>query len=161
PFWKRRYRMKSTERILEEMRLVRERYGRRHLNFSHDIFTCDRSWTLSFCERLTAARLGMTWTCSTRTDVIDPELLAATAQAGCVEIYYGIESGSQEGQKRINKDLDLGWSREIVRSTVAVGIRPVTGFIVGHPTETAESLEETLDRFFDFLQVGNFRAHLF
>ncbi len=161
PFWGRRYRMKSTDRIIEELLLVRDRFARRHVNFSHDIFTTDRKWTLSFCERLAAANLGMTWSCSTRTDVIDPHMLEAMARAGCVEIYYGIETGSQETQAFISKGLDLGWSREIVRATAACGIRPVTGFIVGHPNETRESLGETVDRFFDFLNVGRVRAHLF
>lgn len=161
PFWGRRYRMKSTERILEELLLVRDRYGRRHVNLSHDIFTADRKWTLAFCARIASENLGMTWSCSTRTDVIDPPMLEQMARAGCVEIYYGIETGSQATQELIDKGLDLQWSREIVRATVACGIRPVTGFIVGHPTETRETLSDTLERFFDFLDVGKVRAHLF
>jgi hypothetical protein len=161
PFWGRRYRMKSTGRIVEELLLVRDRYGRRHVNLSHDIFTADRKWTLAFCARVAAESLGMTWSCSTRTDVIDPEMLEAMARAGCVEIYYGIETGSQTTQAAIDKGLDLNWSREIVRATAACGIRPVTGFIVGHPMETRETLSDTLSRFFDFLDVGRVRAHLF
>jgi radical SAM superfamily enzyme YgiQ (UPF0313 family) len=83
------------------------------------------------------------------------------AEAGCVEIYYGIETGSSAMQHAIHKDLDLDWAREIVRSTARLGIRAVTGFIVGYPIETPETLSHTLDRFFDFLQVGGYRAHLF
>ncbi|BBB96533.1 MULTISPECIES: B12-binding domain-containing radical SAM protein [Bradyrhizobium] len=161
PFWERRYRMKSIPRILDEMRLLRDRWGRRHFNYSHDIFTCDNKWTHKFCEAMKAAKLGVTWTCSTRTDVIDPELLEHMAEAGCVEIYYGIETGSQEMQHTICKGLDLNWSREIVRATAACGIRPVTGFIVGYPQETQKTFSDTIARFFDFLEVGGFRAHIF
>jgi radical SAM superfamily enzyme YgiQ (UPF0313 family) len=161
PFWKRKYRMKSIERIIAEMRLVRDDYGRTHVNYSHDIFTCDREWTLRFCNQLAEANLGMTWTCSTRTDIITPDVLAAMANAGCIEIYYGIESGSSDLQRKIRKNLDLDWAREIVRSTAAVGIHPITGFIVGYPMETMETLRETLEKFFDFLRVGGFRGHLF
>ena len=161
PFWKRKYRMKSIERIVAEMRLVRDEYGRTHVNYSHDIFTCDREWTLRFCNQLAEADLRMTWTCSTRTDIIKPDVLAAMAKAGCVEIYYGIESGSPALQQQIRKNLDLDWAREIIRSTAAVGIHPITGFIVGYPMETMETLGETLAKFFDFLRVGGFRAHLF
>jgi radical SAM superfamily enzyme len=161
PFWDRRYRMKTTDRIIQEMALIRDQYGRNHVNFSHDIFTCDNKWTLAFCERLISERLGVTWSCSTRTDIIDPDTLMLMADAGCVEIYYGIESGSDSTQKFIDKGLDLAWSREIVRATAAAGIRPVTGFIVGHPNENRETLRDTLDKFFDFLQVGKHRAHFF
>lgn len=161
PFWKRLYRMKSIGRIIDEMRLVRDRYGRSRVNFSHDIFTCDREWTHSFCDDLIAADLGITWTCSTRTDVIDESLLRKMAAAGCVEIYYGIESGSQGAQTTIKKNLDLDQARETVRITAASGIHPITGFIVGYPTETLETFQDTLEKFFDFLSVGGFRAHLF
>ncbi len=161
PFWKRQYRMKSIERIVEEALLIRDVYKRNQVNFSHDIFTCDRAWTLRFCDYLIRNPIQMQWTCSTRTDIIDPEVLEKLAEAGCVEIYYGIESGSQEMQKKIDKKLDLDWSRTIVEKTAAVGIRPVTGFILGYPFETYQTLADTLKRFFEFLEVGGYRAHLF
>lgn len=161
PFWNRRYRMKSIDRIVSEMTLVRDRYGRKHVNFSHDIFTCDKDWTIAFSQRLISEPLGMTWSCSTRTDIISPEILRAIAQAGCTDIYYGIETGSESTQKDIDKSLDLEWSRRIVEATREVGIRATTGFIVGHPTETQASLEATIDKFFEFLRIGGHRAHLF
>jgi radical SAM superfamily enzyme YgiQ (UPF0313 family) len=161
PFWSRKYRMKSTDRIIWEMTLLRDRYQRTHVNFSHDIFTCDRKWTLAFCDRLIQEDLGVEWTCSTRTDIIDAEVLERMGAAGCVEIYYGIEAGSPATQIQIDKGLDLSRSREVLRATVKAGIRPITGFIVGHPTETHRSLEETLNTFFEFLQIGKVRSHLF
>jgi radical SAM superfamily enzyme YgiQ (UPF0313 family) len=161
PFWSRKYRMKSTDRILQEMKLLRDRYSRTHINFSHDIFTCDRKWTMAFCDRLIQESTGVEWTCSTRTDTIDEETLERMAAAGCVEIYYGIEAGSQGAQVQIDKRLNLSRSREVIQATVSAGIRPVTGFIIGHPTETPESLEKTLDAFFEFLDIGKVRSHLF
>ena len=161
PFWKRQYRMKSIGRIVEEAILIRDVYKRNKVNFSHDIFTCNRAWTLEFCDHLIKNPIHMEWTCSTRTDVIDPEMLERMAEAGCVEIYYGIETGSQELQKTIDKGLDLDWSRHIVQKTAEVGIRPVTGFILGYPFESFKSLSDTLGRFFEYLEVGGFRAHLF
>jgi radical SAM superfamily enzyme YgiQ (UPF0313 family) len=100
PFWKRAFRMKSIGRIIQEMALVRDRYGINHINFSHDLFTGNMRWVERFCEDLAAANLMMTWSCSTRTDLIDGKLLERMAGAGCVEIYYGIDSGSQESRPR-------------------------------------------------------------
>lgn len=160
PFWDRRYRMKSIGRILDELRLLREA-GRDHVSFSHDIFTCNRAWTREFCDQVMATPPGLTWSCSTRTDTIDEGLLEMMAAAGCAEIYYGIETGSSSMQNAIHKNLDIERCRRIVQKTADVGIRPVTGFIVGYPTETRASLAETLDRFFEFLEIGGHRAHLF
>ncbi|WP_020672460.1 B12-binding domain-containing radical SAM protein [Amycolatopsis nigrescens] len=161
PFWNRRFRMKPIERIVQELTLLRDRYHRNHVGFAHDIFTANRRWTLEFCRHLIDNPVDMTWACSTRTDIIDREVLEAMSAAGCVEIYYGIESGSQAMQAAIHKNLDLDRSREVVDITSSVGIRPVTGFIVGYPMETRETFNETLTRFFEFLQVGGYRAHLF
>lgn len=161
PYWERRFRMKSIERIVAEMALVRDRYGRSHVNFSHDVFTANQAWVHRFCARLAAALPGTTWTCSTRTDLVDAPLLDAMAAAGCVEIYYGIETGSQALQRVIDKNLDLARALDVVRATRAAGIRPVTGFIIGYPMETEDTLGETVERFFAFLEAGGFRAHLF
>jgi radical SAM superfamily enzyme YgiQ (UPF0313 family) len=161
PFFKRRYRMKSIDRIVTELGLIRDTLSRCHVNFAHDIFTCDREWTYRFCDRLIDDDLKVSWTCSTRTDVIDPDLLKKMGEAGCVEIYYGIESGSPAIQRQIAKNLDLDWARQIIKSTVNAGIRPITGFIVGYPMETCATLNDTLRTFFEFLRIGGFRAHLF
>jgi radical SAM superfamily enzyme YgiQ (UPF0313 family) len=161
PFWDRRYRMKSIERILAEMVRMRDDYGRRHVAFSHDIFTANKRWVADFCHRLIAEDIGVGWSCSTRTDVITPQLLELMAAAGCEEMYFGIESGSPRLQHEISKDLDLDWSREIVSSAASAGIRPVFGFIIGYPTETQESLDETLTRYFEFLAAGGRRGYLF
>jgi tRNA A37 methylthiotransferase MiaB len=161
PFWNRRFRMKSMDRIVSELTLLRDRYHRNHVGFAHDIFTANKRWTLEFCRQLIDRPLDMTWACSTRTDIIDREVLEAMAAAGCVEIYYGVESGSPQVQSAIHKHLDLDRAREVVETTASAGIRPVTGFIVGYPMETRKTFNQTLERFFEFLQVGGYRAHLF
>ncbi len=160
PFWGRTYRMKSIERIVEEIVLMRDVYGRTQVNLSHDIFTCDKKWALEFCDQLIKSPLGVEWTCSTRTDIIDPTVIEKLAAAGCVEIYFGIESGSARLQKEIEKGLDLDWSRDMVQATADAGIRVVSGFILGYPAEDRETLGDTLSRFFEFLGSGA-RAHLF
>ncbi|MFF7726707.1 B12-binding domain-containing radical SAM protein [Streptomyces sp. NPDC008001] len=161
PFWERRFRMRPIDDIIRQLAYVRDEFGRTSVNFSHDIFTCDRPWAHAFCDALIDRDLGVTWGCSTRTDLIDAPLLEKMGAAGCEEIYYGIESGSPRMQRWIRKNLDLDRSLEIVRATKAAGIRPVTGFIVGYPTETRETMGETLTRFFQFLEEGQGRSQLF
>ncbi|MGK5728011.1 radical SAM protein [Streptomyces sp. URMC 124] len=161
PFWERKFRMRPIDDIIRQLEYVRDAFGRTSVNFSHDIFTCNRPWTHEFCDALIARDLGVTWGCSTRTDLIDAELLDKMGAAGCEEIYYGIESGSPKMQRWIKKNLDLERSLEVVRATKAAGIRPVTGFIVGYPTETRETMTETLTRFFQFLEEGQGRSQLF
>ena len=154
PFWKRAFRMKSIGRIIQEMALVRTRYGINHINFSHDLFTGNMRWVERFCDSLAAANLMMTWSCSTRTDRIHANCWRGWPGPDAVEIYYGIDSGSAKNQTEIGKDLDLHQAYNIVRTTRSCGIRPVTGFICGYPMERKEDFEETLRGYFETLRLG-------
>jgi radical SAM superfamily enzyme YgiQ (UPF0313 family) len=143
-FFKRAYRMKSAERVLEEVRLLASRYGARNFNFIHDMFTADSRRVLQICQAIDAARLGIVWGCSARIDCLSPELLDAMHGAGCRRIFLGIETGSPRMQVLINKRLDLGRLRPIVEHCKRLGIGVRASFIVGFPDETLEDVEQTL-----------------
>ena len=126
PYWHRKHRIKSPERIIQEFVFFRDRYHRRDFNFTHDLFTTDRRWVLKFCAAMEAAAIDVTWTCSSRTDTLDEELLAAMAKVGCRDIYFGVETGTAEMQQAIDKG--LGLPEILIRSlnsvTVMVSVRP-------------------------------------
>lgn len=161
PYWKRKHRIKSAERVIAELKYFRDCYGRTDFNFTHDLLTTDRRWVLDFCRKAAAEDLGTTWTCSSRTDTIDPEQISWMRRAGCRDIYFGIETGTPEMQEAIDKHLDLAESRAIVRAAAEEGIGATVGFIAGLPGETASSLKGTLDEAFHYLSVDGTTVHLF
>jgi radical SAM superfamily enzyme YgiQ (UPF0313 family) len=161
PYWKRKHRIKTPTRIIQEIDYLSHHYGRTDLNFTHDLFTTDREWVIRFCKEIVSKRVSVTWTCSSRTDTLDEEQLYWMKAAGCRDIYFGVETGTAEMQKRIEKNLDLARAREIIAETVRSGVGVTVGFIAGLPGESAASLRGTLDEAFHYLHSDNSTVHLF
>ncbi len=161
-FWRRRFRLKSVDRILEEMRGLQRDHDASHFTFMHDLFTVNKRRLLEFCDRLLEERMEVEWSCSSRVDCVDREVLARMAEAGCEAIFYGVESGSPRMQKEIRKDLDLEQVRTAVDQTLESEMRPTFSFIAGFPTETTEDLVETLDLVEELLRrsMVNVQLHL-
>lgn len=162
PYWRHKFRVKSPERIIGEIRLVKELYGVTRFNFIHDIFTYDHAWVLRLCAALEEAALGIEWTCSSRTDTMTPELVERMARAGAVAVYYGIESGSEQIQRKMGKRLDIGAARRIISHTAATErCAPIAGLIIGFPFETEATAAETIALWFELLRGKVALAHLF
>jgi radical SAM superfamily enzyme YgiQ (UPF0313 family) len=76
---------------------------------------------------------------------IDAEILDWMKRAGCWQISFGIESGSQEILSAIHKNVTLEQIQQAVRLCREAGILSKGFFIVGHPGETVQTLKQTLD----------------
>jgi len=161
PFWRRRHRVKSPERILAEMQLVAELYGPRRVHFTHDLFTTDRKWVRALCSTLIAHGSTTPWTCSARTDLIDDELLSTMAAAGCSAIYFGIESGSKRVLDAVDKDVSIDRSLWALERCRAHGITPNAGFILGFPQDAEDSARDTFDAFVRAIELGCRPTHIF
>lgn len=161
PYWNRRHRIKSPDRIISELTLFRDQYGTRDFNFTHDLFTTDRRWVLKFCETMQRANLGITWTCSSRTDTLDEEQLAAMAKAGCRDIYFGVEAGTAGMQTDIDKGLSLDAAKSIITLCHRYNVSTTVGFISGLPNESRESLRGTLREATSYLRMTDTVVHLF
>jgi pyruvate-formate lyase-activating enzyme len=161
PYWNRRHRVKSPERILAEIALVRELFGTTRAHFTHDLFTTHRRWVRTVCAALIDAGVPIRWTCSARTDTVEEDLLDLMARAGCDAIYFGIESGSERVLREIRKDIPLARSFAVLEQCGRVGITPNAGFIVGFPSEDSESIRETFLAHERALRLGCRPTHLF
>ncbi|MCR4378458.1 MAG: B12-binding domain-containing radical SAM protein [Rhodospirillales bacterium] len=161
PYWKRKHRIKSAERVIQELEVLISATGRTDFNFTHDLFTTNRIWVLDFCRKLVARGLNITWTCSSRTDTIDDEQIQWLKRAGCRNIYFGIETGTDELQARIDKNLNLQHALNIVTRTINAGIDVTAGFIAGLPYESDVSLKGTLNMALEILKRPRTTVHLF
>ena len=137
-------RAHSAEYVLELVAYLRERFGIRYLRFLDDNFLLWPKRLRRVCEGLLDRKLGFTWSCFGRVDTVDEDLLRLMKAAGCQEISYGIESGSQRILDVIRKDITLDQVREAVAATRRAGIGTIGFFMIGHPTETRETIMETI-----------------
>ena len=142
-FFGRSYRLKSTARLLAEMDGLNSIYGFNVFKLNHDLFTVNRKKVVEFCHAM--LERDYTWSCSARVDCVDPDLLELMWEAGCRDIYFGIESGSARMQAICRKRLDLDLVEPTLDITSRLGIRTVTSFITGYPEEEKEDQDSTLN----------------
>ena len=142
-FFGRRYRLKSPERLTDELILLNNKYGISDFALTHDLFTVDKKKVLAFCESVES--LNFTWSCSARMDCVDEHLLKRMAESGCRSIYYGIETGSARMQKVTRKRQDLSEFGRKLDQTHANSMAATVSFIVGYPEENEADQTATLD----------------
>ena len=141
--WHGEVRLRPVPSVLEELRWLRA-LGVERVLFQADLFTVNRAWVLELCRALIREGIGMPWTCNSRVDTVDAELLMAMKEAGCFLIAYGVESGSDEVLRRAAKGTTVSQIKPAVTLTRRAGIRSWGYFVLGLPGETRETLEETI-----------------
>lgn len=143
-FFGRRFRLKSPGRVIEQMRTIRKTYDKDCFDLIHDTFTVDRKRVVDFCRALLAGGDRFKWSCSSRTDCLDDELIKLMKSAGCIRIFLGIETGSISLQKEISKGLDLSEAAARIHSAASNGVSTTVSLITGFPTETPKDLQSTV-----------------
>jgi len=136
-------RSRSPEHIVAEIKYLKERWNIRYIRFFDEIFIGSRQKIKDLCERMLKEQLNVFWWCQTQIKLVDEGLLHLMKQAGCIEIGYGIESGSNIILAEMNKGITKEMAKEIVEMTNRVGIKPSLNLITGTPSETPQTLQET------------------
>lgn len=140
----RTLRFHSAEYVLDIIKHLYHHYGIRDLRFVDDQFLAHKNRTEKICTMLIKEELELTFSCMARVDTIDPQLLAMLKRAGCRQINFGIESGSQQILDVIKKDITLEEVAQAVRWTKEEGIRTLGYFMIGSPTETEKTIKESI-----------------
>jgi anaerobic magnesium-protoporphyrin IX monomethyl ester cyclase len=119
--------------------------GVTHFYISDDTFTMDRERVIEFCKLLISYNLNITWNAISRVDYIDENLLSWMRQAGCIQISFGVESGSPRIKKILGKPISDETCIKAFSLTRSYGIMPRAYFIYGSPGETDETIQESCD----------------
>ena len=154
-FFRRNFRLKSPQKMVQEMKRVKEESGIGNFSLIHDMFTVDRKRVVAFCDAILTCRDEFTWACSARTDCIDDELIARMARAGCRGIFFGIETGSERLQRAIKKNLDLPEAMRRIKCADRHGIKTAVALITAFPDETSDDLRDTIHFFVDSLRFDH------
>lgn len=139
----RKIRRRSVGNVILEIKTLKERFDIDGLFFLDDTFTLNPAWVMEFCDVLMREKLGLDWSCQTRVNVVTPELLKKMKQAGCVQVDYGIESGSDRILKIIEKGTNTEQVRNAFRLAKEAGLRTYGSVLIGNPGETPADIEET------------------
>jgi radical SAM superfamily enzyme YgiQ (UPF0313 family) len=137
-------RLRSPDLIMEELWQLKK-LGINNIHMYADLFTVNRDQVVGLCKLMIEENIGIKWTCNSRVDYVDEEMLALMGKAGNWLISWGIESGNEQILKHAHKgaypdkaERALVWARK-------AGIKNWGYFIIGLPGETEATIRETID----------------
>lgn len=142
----RRIRYRPVDDVVDEMSELRLRHGARGIYFCDDLFTLDSEWVTELCGEMNRRLRGaMVWACQTRVDAVDPSILATMRGAGCVQIDFGVESGSEKILKILSRKTPKEKILAAFTAARAAGLRTCATFIIGSPEERDEDIAATAE----------------
>jgi radical SAM superfamily enzyme YgiQ (UPF0313 family) len=141
----RRFITKSSKNVIEEIKALIEKFGVKELLFYDDSFTFNKNRTLELCDEIIKNNLKIIWSCETRVNLVDKELLEKMKEAGCYIISYGVESGDQTILNNLKKDITIEQAKEAFKLTKEADILTVAYFMIGSPGDSNETIRKTID----------------
>lgn len=142
----KKFHARSPEHVVAEMKFLHDHLGAREFHIYDPVFNYDNKRAKKICQLIidSGLKISLAFPHGVRADIMTEELLTLMRQAGTYKLVYGIESASRRLQKAFRKNLQLDQVRDVIEVTARKGI--ITGgyFMLGHLSETAEEIEETI-----------------
>jgi radical SAM superfamily enzyme YgiQ (UPF0313 family) len=143
-FWDRKVRYHSVDYFINQLERLYQK-GIRFFYFSDDTFTINKSRVIEICKKITAKKMDITWNAISRVDYINEEILYWMRKAGCIQISYGVESGSEKIRDFLQKKITTPEIQKAFADTRKYGIMARAYFIYGCPEESWQTIQETID----------------
>jgi anaerobic magnesium-protoporphyrin IX monomethyl ester cyclase len=140
----RKYRMRSPKNIVDELEFLHNTYGANQFTFYDDAFTVNQPRTEEICKEIRNRKLKIKWNCQTRVDMVTKELLLKMREAGCTDVWFGVESGSQRLIDTMGKGISIAQTMKAFKWAKEVGLMTQAYMILGFPSETKETAWETM-----------------
>ena len=137
-------RLRSPELLIEEMWRLKE-LGIHNIHMYADLFTVNREQVVKLCQLMIEENIDIKWTCNSRVDYVDEEMLTLMSKAGCWLISWGIESGNEQILRHARKGAYPDKAMQSLRWARKAGIKNWGYFIIGLPGETEETIRQTID----------------
>lgn len=134
----------SPNRIIEELKILKYYKKANGVYFQDSTFTANRKFVMELMDNMIKAKLGLLWSCNTRADCVDPELLRMMYEAGGRQIAIGVESGSQKSLEFIKKYISVEEQTQGIKWMREAGFRCINSFIICLPNETEDMVNETI-----------------
>lgn len=130
-------RKRSVDNVFAEIEMLKQKYGLKRISFLDELFTLDKVWLDQFIQRLEKTGRQIKWNCESRVDTITEEYLLKMKKAGCVSVWFGVESYDPETLKRINKGVSVEDISKTLEALTRVNLDSVKlNFMWGFPWET-------------------------
>ena len=145
PIYGDSFHARSAESVALEMLELRDKFGADHLWFADDLFGATGRWVQELAQHVERLGAAVPFKMQSRADLMHPATTAALARAGCVEVWMGVESGSQKILDAMDKGLRVDQAAQARENLRANSIRACYFLQFGYPGETWEDIEKTIE----------------
>ncbi len=133
---------RSVSLVLEEIKMLSDKYGAREISFDDPIFTISRAKEIA--EAILRDNLKISWS-SWMDWNISFDDLKLLQKSGCVGIKFGVESANPEVLKTAKKPLHISKIRELIKNCRRLGLLRHASFMFGLPGDTVKNMRDTID----------------
>lgn len=142
--WQRRWTHRSAKNVVDEIEMLKSKYGVEFIIMTDDIFTVNQKRVIEICEEIIKSKLNVLWGFETAVNLVSSELLHIAKRAGCCCILYGVESGSETILSNVTKRIKEQEVINAFRMTKEAGILTGAFLMVGNPGESEKSINDTI-----------------
>jgi radical SAM superfamily enzyme YgiQ (UPF0313 family) len=140
--YQKRVQCRSGENVRMELEHLKRRYGIDGFAVVDDNFIINKKMVREICRAVES--LNLKWSALSRVDTVDYELLECLHDAGCIELKFGVESGSERMLQAMGKNVTTNQIRRAVNLAISVGLMVKIFLVHGFPGENLESTNETI-----------------
>lgn len=141
----KKIRQQSLEKSLEELDVIVNQMGIKHVYFMDDTLTIDRKYILALCDAIEARQLRFTFEGSTRANLWDENIARRMKKCGLIRISFGLETVDPHVREIIKKNVPLDAYTVANKINNSLGIETINSVMLGLPGETRESIQGTID----------------
>lgn len=143
PVFGNKFRARTATNVADEIEEVVS-LGYDRIWFADDCFTLNRERLIRLCDEIEKRELKIDWECLSRVDTFDSEVAQKMKHAGCVRVFFGIESGNNDILKIMNKQATIEQASAAVHLSKKSGIKTGAFFIMGYPGENEKTILDTV-----------------
>jgi len=143
--WLGRWRKRSPEKIMEEIRFLIENHKKKVFFFNDNSFNIDLKRIELFCTLLLKNNFKILWSTPVRPELINDEIAHLMKKSGCYNVSIGIESANNEILKKMKKKNTIEKMNDGIRIFKKAGIEVLGQFVIGSPGDTLKTVKESID----------------
>ncbi|QAT17020.1 hypothetical protein BU251_04355 [Candidatus Velamenicoccus archaeovorus] len=143
--YKKRFRCRPIPNVLDELEFLYNRYRIDSFFVNDDSFTVSEQRVRDFCDGLVHRKLdSLVWGMQTRVNIFTEKMAQMVASSGCIQVEFGVESGSERILKLMKKGITLNQIHNAYAICKKYKLRTFANFMINTPTETEEDLKATI-----------------
>jgi anaerobic magnesium-protoporphyrin IX monomethyl ester cyclase len=154
PVWDYESYSRGAANIVAEMKVLHKEAGVDLFLFQDEFFVSGKKQVMAFCRELEKSGLDVNWKAFGRVNLCDVEMMKAMADSGCLELRFGVESGSDRILKMIKKGFTAQESLDLIPQAIELFPRVDAFYVWGFPFETEEDFNQSLFQMVSFRMMG-------